>query len=104
MRFNPTILVAAIGCGQSSTTDTQVCNTLPHSTQVGVTHGTVKIRDASPVPPAATISLDAARNEAEPFQIVVNGGTAGVSDLHVTKAALISDTDPSVSLAVTNMR
>ncbi|WP_242395625.1 glycoside hydrolase domain-containing protein [Anaeromyxobacter oryzisoli] len=40
---------------------------------VGVTHGTVKIRPDSVPPAARTIALDAARNEFEPFQIVIAG-------------------------------
>jgi hypothetical protein len=43
----------------------------PARATVGVTHGTVKVRPSSAPPAARTIQLEAARNEFEPFQIVV---------------------------------
>jgi hypothetical protein len=76
------ILVAACGNDQASAPS---CRIADASLQVGVTHATVKVRDDAPVPAAQTIVLDAARNEFEPFQIVVNGGASGITDLHVDK-------------------
>src|SRR5690349_707664 len=85
-----TLSLLALAAACSHDTPTQaVCRDPAPTTQVGVTHGTIKIRDDAAVPPTTTIALDAARNEFEPFQIVVNGGTTGITDLQVTKAALV---------------
>lgn len=46
---------------------------------VGVTHGTSKVRPGSPVPRSTRIELEAARNEFEPFQIVLGGGERGLA-------------------------
>lgn len=92
------IAVFAVACDGSGREEMPVCSVAATSTQVGVTHGTVKIRDDSPVPGSASISLDAARNEVEPFQIVIGGGADGIDDLHVTKAAL-SDGDHVLAAA-----
>jgi hypothetical protein len=96
--------VGAVACDGGGTSGTTVCNTLPHSTQVGVTHGTIKIRDDSPVPASASIALDAARNEYEPFQIVIGGGADGVRDLHVSAGVLRSDEHPDAVIATDQIR
>ncbi len=77
------------------------CRALDAALQVGVTHGTIKIRDDSQVPAKTTIALDAAKNEYEPFQIVVAGP---VTDLVVTKAALVKDDDATVTLPASAIR
>ncbi|MGE5180773.1 MAG: sugar-binding protein [Acidobacteriota bacterium] len=99
-------LVAVLGCSshEPPATTPPLCRALDASLQVGVTHGTIKIRDDSPVPAATTIALDAAKNEYEPFQIVVAGGAAGVSELQVGKAALVKNDDASVTLPVSAIR
>ncbi|MEZ4269072.1 MAG: DUF6067 family protein [Myxococcota bacterium] len=46
---------------------------------IGVTHAMTKIRPNSPVPTTTSVSLDAAQNEFEPFQIVISGSATKVS-------------------------
>lgn len=46
---------------------------------VGVTHAMTKVRPSSAVPTTTSVSLDAAQNEFEPFQIVVGGSATKVS-------------------------
>jgi hypothetical protein len=101
MRFTA-LLVCAVACSAHSTSN--MCSVQDASPQVGVTHGTIKIRDDASVPATTLIALDAARGEYEPFQIVIAGGTAGITDLVVAKAALAKDDDASVSLPVDDIR
>lgn len=96
------IILAMVACGRNPPGDV-VCHNVPTSEQVGVTHGTIKIRDTSPVP-SPTIALDAARNEYEPFQIVIAGGAAGIRDVHVAKVALVNVADSSIVLDIQNIR
>ncbi|HET7824232.1 MAG TPA: hypothetical protein VFK90_02820 [Anaeromyxobacter sp.] len=58
--------------------------------RVGVVHGTLKVRPGTPVPDAAAIALDAARNEFEPYQIVVGGGARGAKAISARASALAS--------------
>ena len=94
-------VVAACSSSHSTPSTPPACRALDASLQVGVTHGTVKIRDDSPVPASTTIALDAAKNEYEPFQIVVAGP---VTDLAVAKATLVKDDDASVTLPASDIR
>src|SRR5690242_14715737 len=96
------ILVVAAACSRNQPGQV-VCSNAPTSEQVGVTHATIKIRDTSPVP-SPTIALDAARNEYEPFQIVIAGGAAGIRDLHVDKVALVNIADSSIAIDTQNIR
>jgi hypothetical protein len=48
----------------------------PAPPAVGAVHALVKVRPAAAAPRARSIALDAARNEVEPFQIVVRAGGA----------------------------
>ena len=99
------LALAPAACGHGNPAAVPACHgSAPPSTQVGVTHGTVKIRDDSAVPPSTEIALDAARTEYEPFQIVVAGGAAGVTELHVAKEPLVRDDDPSVALPAADLR
>lgn len=84
MRALPLLLLVA--CGHDSE-PLKMCRVQDAALQVGVTHGTIKIRDDAAVPASQMIVLDAARNEVEPFQIVVAGP---VTDLQVTKGPLTS--------------
>jgi hypothetical protein len=97
------LLMFATACGQSTAVSSS-CLVDPPSTQVGVTHATIKIRDDSALPATRTISIEAARNEVEPFQIVVNGATTGVDDLVVSRATFVRDDNSAVTLAPSNIR
>jgi hypothetical protein len=46
-------------------------------TWVGATHGTIKLRPASSLPGSRVVSIEAARNEWEPYQIAFSGGFDG---------------------------
>jgi hypothetical protein len=99
----PVLLVAACSHSPSSPPPGS-CRVLDASQQVGVTHGTVKLRDDAAPPATTTIDLDAARGEFEPFQIAIAGGTAGITELHVDKAALVRDDDATITLPATAIR
>jgi hypothetical protein len=55
-----------------------------------VIHATIKIRPTSPVPGSTRIDLEAARNEFEPFQIVLGGGARGLKGVTARASALAS--------------
>ncbi len=55
---------------------------------VGATHALVKVRPGDAAPTATEISIDAAKNEFESFQIVVAGGDGGVTGVTATASAL----------------
>lgn len=56
---------------------------------IGVTHGTEKIRPSTALPASQRASIEAARNEWEPFQIAFDGGTTGRTITSVTASALV---------------
>ncbi len=66
---------------------------------VGVTDALEKVRPDFAVPAATTAHLDAARNEFEPFQIVVGGGAAGVTGLTATAGDLVGPDGASIAAA-----
>jgi Domain of unknown function (DUF4091) len=68
--------------------------------QVGAIHGTVKVRPGTPVPEARRISLEAARNEFEPFQIVVGGGAKAIA----ARATALERVDGAGRIAAENVR
>ena len=55
---------------------------------IGITHGLDKVRPESPLPAARSVGIEAARNEFEPFQIVVDGGASGRTVTGFTGALL----------------
>lgn len=55
---------------------------------IGVTHATQKIRPATALPSARSAALEAARNEFEAYQIVVDGGASGRTITGVTPGLL----------------
>jgi hypothetical protein len=70
---------------------------------VFVEGGTVKVRPGSPVKPLVTAKIQAARNEFEPFQVVINGGDSGVTGLRASASSLAGPsgaTVPSSALAL----
>jgi hypothetical protein len=58
---------------------------------IGVSGGTEKFLPRSAVPANQVVSLDAAKNEFEPFQVVINGGANGVT----VQSAVLSDLSDS---------
>ena len=58
-------------------------------TWVGVTHGTIKLRPAATLPTERVATIEAARNEWEPYQIAFSGGTEGIRITSVTPSALV---------------
>lgn len=66
----------------------------------GVSHTLQKFRPGSAVPSEKTITLDAARNEFESFQIVLNGGGSGCS---VSSAQAVNLTSGGNTIASTNV-
>src|SRR5690242_14449622 len=66
---------------------------------VGVTDALVKVRPDAAVPPAKSATLDAARNEFEPFQIVVAGGAAGVKGLSAVAHDLVGPDGARIAAA-----
>jgi hypothetical protein len=56
---------------------------------LGVADALTKIRPDAAVPTATSARLDAAKNEFEPFQIVVAGGASGVHELAATAHDLV---------------
>ncbi|HZS40413.1 MAG TPA: sugar-binding protein [Polyangia bacterium] len=55
---------------------------------LGVTDATEKVRPDFVVPAAATANVEAARNEFEPFQIVLGGGASGLAGVTASAGAL----------------
>ena len=51
---------------------------------VGVTHATVKVRPNFSGPLAAQAQIEAARNEYEAFQVVIEAGSAAITDVHAS--------------------
>ncbi|MBW2525461.1 MAG: hypothetical protein JRI23_14845, partial [Deltaproteobacteria bacterium] len=64
--------------------------------QVGATHALVKVRPGDGAPTATSVSIDAARNEFESFQIVVAGGAGGVTGVTATASALTGPGSASI--------
>lgn len=100
------VLVALAACGGPSapvdggsadaSTDTATPPDAPRDdagggvpTWVGVTHGTVKLRPSSTLPASRTVTLEAARNEWEPYQIAFAGSTDGVTITGLTASDLV---------------
>lgn len=69
---------------------------------VGVTHGTVKLRPGAQPPATRAIALDAARNEFEPFQIVVAGRGSPVLRVTARAGALLGP--GGARIAASNLR
>jgi MYXO-CTERM domain-containing protein len=69
---------------------------------LGVADALTKIRPDAAVPAATSAALDAARNEFEPFQIVVAGGTSGVHALTATAHDLVGP--DGARIAAANLR
>ena len=81
------LLLLAAGCNDSPhTLATRAALDAP---AVGVVDGLTKIRPDFAVPPSATASIEAARNEFEPFQIAVAGGASGVKGLTAVASELV---------------
>ncbi len=64
--------------------------------RVGVASGLVKLRPGDSPPPAASASLDAARNEFEPFQVWLHGGDTGLSGVTVSASELVGPGGASI--------
>jgi hypothetical protein len=67
--------------------------------RVGVTHALVKVRPSDPAPAETEISIDAARNEVEPFQILVSGGDDGLDGVRATASELTGPDGASIAAA-----
>src|SRR6185312_10677203 len=81
------LLLLAAGCNDSPhTLATRAALDAP---AVGVVDGLTKIRPDFAVPPSTTTSIEAARNEFEPFQIAVAGGASGVKGLTAVASELV---------------
>ncbi|HOX45397.1 MAG TPA: DUF4091 domain-containing protein [Myxococcota bacterium] len=63
---------------------------------VGVASGLVKLRPGDSPPPVASASLDAARNEFEPFQVWIQGGDTGVTEVSVASSDLVGPAGASI--------
>ena len=66
---------------------------------VGVTDALTKVRPDFVVPSSTTAHLDAARNEVEPFQIVLGGGASGLSGVTATAADLVGPDGARIAAA-----
>jgi Domain of unknown function (DUF4091) len=71
--------------------------------RVGVVHATLKVRPGTPVPEATRIFLEAARNEFEPFQIVVGGGLRGARAV-AARASPLQRADGAARIGAENVR
>jgi glycosyl hydrolase family 123 len=71
--------------------------------RVGLVHGTMKVRPGTPVPGATRIALEAARNEFEPYQVVVGGGARGAKAI-TARAGPLERVDGAARIGVENVR
>ncbi len=67
-----------------------------HAQSVGVATAMVKVRPDTAVPSVTEARIEAARNEVEPFQVVIGGGGAGVTGVRASVSALSGPSGASI--------
>src|SRR6185312_16774447 len=90
-------IVVAAGCSARAPVSAAVARL--DAPAVGVTDALTKVRPDFAVPASTAAHLDAARNEFEPFQIVVAGGASGLTGLTAVAGDLVGPDGAHIAAA-----
>jgi MYXO-CTERM domain-containing protein len=82
-------VVAALGVGCGARSPAAAIRSAVDAPAIGVVDALTKVRPDFAVPAATTARIEAARNEVEPFQIVLGGGASGVRGVSAAAGDLV---------------